>query len=254
MPELDPFDARLEHAAHAFADRAQTSVDAVAVAGRAIGHRQTGVASLLSRAVPVPVPLLAVAALVLAFAGWSLSGGGPFPVHIWLGPVATPTASPTPTPTPTPSPTPTVAPTAPALVTGTGSSTGRSPGAATPGEGGIAHWQGIVIDVVTTTDDPRVNGTGTFRLSSDASGQLGFTWGTFRLDAAGGSWEGTCTGAMWEGLTPFYDGLAGANQSCWLQGTGSHAGMTFYLSYRFAGVSGPDALLGTIAPAEPPSQ
>ena len=250
MPELDPFDARLEHAAHAFADRAQTSVDAVAVAGRAIGHRPTGVASVLSRAVPVPVPLLVVAALMLAFAGWSVSGGGPFPVRIWLGPVATPTASPTPTPSPTPS----VAPTAPALVTGTGSSTGRSPGTATPGEDGTAHWQGIVIDVVTTMDDPRVSGTGTFRLSSDASGQLGFVWGTFHLDAAGGSWEGTCTGAMWEGLTPFYDGVAGATQSCWLQGTGSYAGMTFYLSYRFAGVSGPDALLGTIAPAKPPSQ
>ena len=32
MPELEPFDARLEAAVHAFADRAQTSVDAAAMA------------------------------------------------------------------------------------------------------------------------------------------------------------------------------------------------------------------------------
>ena len=32
MPELEPFDARIEAAVHAFADRVQTSVDAAATA------------------------------------------------------------------------------------------------------------------------------------------------------------------------------------------------------------------------------
>lgn len=258
MPELGPFDARLEHAVHAFADRAQTSVDAAAVAGRAIGHRRTGPWAVLTRAVPVPVPLLALAALVLAFTGWSLAGGGPFPVRIWLGPVATPTAPPTssPTPSPTPRPTPTIAPDAPAYVTGTGTSTEQSAGSTTVDDDGIAHTSGVVIEVVTEMDDPRVTGTGTFRLSSDATGQLGFAWGTFRLDAAGGVWEGTCSGATWDGPVAYSQDVAGATQSCWLQGSGSHAGLTFYLRYRFArqALWVPDELLGTILPAEAPSR
>ena len=40
MPELEPFDARIEAAVHAFADRALTSVDAAATAERAMRPRQ----------------------------------------------------------------------------------------------------------------------------------------------------------------------------------------------------------------------
>lgn len=248
MAELNPFDARLEHAVHAFADRAQTSVDAVAIAAGAIGHRRTGPWAVLGRAVPVPVPVLVVAALLVAFAGWSLTGGGPFPVRIWLGPVATPTAAPTPSPTPspTPRPTPTVAPDAPAYVTGTGIRTEQSAGTTTLDNKGISHTLGVVIGVVTDLDDPRVSGTGTYRLSVDASGSLGFTQGTFRLDVPGGAWEGTCTGSTW-------NDLGAGDLSCWLVGSGRHAGLTFYLNHRFAGGSDPDQLLGTIIPGEPPS-
>ena len=42
MPELDPFDARLTAAVHAFADRAATDVDAAAMAERAVGRRRAG--------------------------------------------------------------------------------------------------------------------------------------------------------------------------------------------------------------------
>jgi hypothetical protein len=252
MPELDPFDIRLEHAVHAFADRAQTSVDAVAVAGRAMGHRRTGPWAVLGRAVPVPVSLIAVSAVLLAFAGWSISGGGPFPVRIWLGPVATPVAtptaapSPTPTPSPTPRPTPTIAPDAAAYVTGTGTSTQQSAGTTTLDEDAIAHTNGVLIEVVTEMDDPRVTGTGTYRLRVEASGSLGFASGTLGLVTAGGGWEGTCTGSIW-------DGLRAGILSCWLEGSGPYAGMTVYLNHRFQGGPVPDDLLGTIFRGEPPS-
>ena len=248
MAELSHFDARLEHAVQAFADRAQTSVDAVAVAVRVIGHRRTGPRVVLGRAVPVPVSVLVVAALLVAFAGWSLTGGGPIPVRIWVGPVATPTAAPTPSPTPspTPRPTPTVAPDAPAYVTGTGVRTEQSAGTTTLDKKGITHTLGVVIGFATDLDDPRVSGTGTYRLSVDASGSLGFTRGTFRLDVPGGAWEGTCTGSTW-------NDLSAGDLSCWLVGSGRYAGVTFYLNDRFAGGSDPDQLLGTIIPREPPS-
>jgi hypothetical protein len=95
-------------------------------------------------------------------------------------------------------------------------------------------------------DDPRVNGTGTYRLGVDASGALGFAQGTLRLEVPGGSWDGTCSGSTW-------DGIGSGTLSCWLEGSGPYAGMTFYLSHRFGGEAEPDTLLGTILAAEPPS-
>ena len=248
MAELSRFDARLEHAVQAFADRAQTSVDAVAVATRASGHRRTGPRVVLGRAVPVPVSVLVLGALLVALAGWSLTGGGPIPVRIWLGPVATPTAVPTPSPTPspTPNPTPTVAPDAPAYVTGIGIRTVQSAGTTTLDKKGIAHTLGIVIGFATNLDDPRVSGTGTYRLSVDASGSLGFTHGTFRLDVPGGAWAGTCTGSTW-------NDFGAGDVSCWLVGSGRYAGLTFYLNHRFVEGTDSDRLLGTIIPGEPPS-
>ena len=244
MPELDPFDVRLEHAVHAFADRAQTSVDAVAAAGQAIGHRRTGPWAVLGRAVQVPVALLVVPLVLVALVAWSLTGGGPFPVHVWFGPAATPTAAPT--PTPSPSPTPTIAPDAPASVTGTGSSTQQSAGTTTVGEDGIAHTNGVVIEVVAEMDDRRVTGTGTYELSVEASGSLGFATGTLVLVTADGAWEGTCTGSIW-------DGVGAGTLSCWLEGSGPYAGMSCYLNHGFQGGAVPDELLGTVLPSDPPS-
>jgi hypothetical protein len=256
MPELDPFDIRLQHAVQAFADRADTRVDAVVVAERAMRRRRRGAWVVLGRAVPVPIVLLAAPVLLLVFLGWSLSGGGPLPIRVWLAPVPTPGAMPTPSPTLLPSPAPTVEPLAPAFVSGTGTSTQVAPTASPPGQGNLPSVTGAVIEVATVTSDPRTAGTGTFRLDVDAgSGQmLGFVSGTLRLDAARGAWQGPCTGASWSGLTPFYDGVAGANVSCWLTGSGAYNGLTFYLDYRFAGWESPDELLGIIAPANPPSQ
>ena len=155
MPELDPFDARLGAGVRAFADRAETSVNAAAMAEHARRHRRTGRLSWLGVAVPVPVSILVVLGMLAAFAGWSVTGGGPFRLGITLGPrpLPSPTAAPTPsaTVTPTPSPMPTVAPDAAAHVTGTGSSTVQSVGKTMLDAKGIAHTQGIVIVVTTET-------------------------------------------------------------------------------------------------------
>lgn len=246
MPELDAFDARIDAAVRAFADRALTSVDAASVAASAVGHRRTGPWAILNRSVPIPVPLLAGALLLVAFLGWSVSGGGPFPVHVWLGPAATPTQAPTPSPSPTPLPTPTVAPDAPAYVTGTGSSTVQSAGTTAPDDQGIAHTQGVVIAVVVTMGDPRAAGAGTYDLDIDASGSLGFAAGTLRLDTGDGSWSGPCTGST-------RDGLTAGDLSCWLKGGGTNLGLTYYLNHRFGGGPEPDAFQGVILANPPPS-
>jgi hypothetical protein len=249
MAELDPFEARLAGAVRAFADRAQTDVDAAGVAARAIGRRPTGPWAVLHRSVPVPVPVLAVAVLLIAFAGWSVAGGGPFPVRLWVGPATpTPTVSPTPTPSPSPlpSPLPSIEPLAPAYVTGTASSTVRSTGSMTLDADGIAHTEGMVIAVVTSLDDARVTGTGTYDLAMDASGSLGFTWGTLRLEAGGATWAGACSGSTGEDPGEY-------DLACWLGGSGPYDGLTFYVNHRLGGSSEPGVVLGVILPGEPPS-
>jgi hypothetical protein len=66
MPELDPFDARLTTAVRAFADRAETGVDAVAVAGRAMGRRRAGAFAWLGHPLPVPAWIVLLVGLLLA--------------------------------------------------------------------------------------------------------------------------------------------------------------------------------------------
>jgi hypothetical protein len=242
MPERDPFDDRLAQAVHAFADRARTSVDAVAVAEQAIGPRRAGPLAMLGRAVPVPVGLLVIPLVLAWLLGWSLTGGGPFPIRPWTAPLATPTVA----PTPTAAPTPTIAPDAPAHATGTASTTRRAAGTTTLDDNGLAHTSGVVLEVVATMDDPRIAGTGTYRVNVDADGALGFASGTLRLVAADGSWSGTCSGSTW-------DGLDAGNLSCWLAGDGPYAGMTLHLNHRFGGGSAPDDVSGTVYPGEPPS-
>jgi hypothetical protein len=208
--------------------------------------------AVLHRAVPVPVPVIVVALLIVALAGWSLAGGGPFPIRMFTGPAPAPTR--TEAPTSTPSPTLTIELLAPAYVTGTGISTQLAPTLAPPAVGLAPALAGAVLQVMTTTDDERATGAGTFQLDVTAGwGGLQFLAGDLRLEAGPGTWEGECTGAGWSGITPHYDGFAGAAVSCWLNGGGPYDGMTFYLNYRFAGWESPDEVVGTILPAEPPS-
>lgn len=241
MSELESFEVRVTTAVHAFADRAETEVDAVAVAARAISRRRTGMLAVLGHPVPVPASFLVVSALLLAFGAWSLTGDGPVPVHVSLGPGATPTVA----PTPTPAPTPTIAPMAPAYVTGTGSTTRVAAGTTTVDNAGIAHTLGVALAVVSDMSDPRVTGTGTYRLGVDTSGQLGFAAGTLLLENAHGSWAGTCTGATRYDLTT-------GDLSCWLVGSGAYQGLTYYISHHIA-ATGKDALTGVVLEGSPPS-
>ena len=76
MPELEPFDTRLGAAVHAFADRAQTSVDAAATADHAMRQRHRGRLAWLGIAVPVPVSILVVLVLLVLALAASLGIGG----------------------------------------------------------------------------------------------------------------------------------------------------------------------------------
>jgi hypothetical protein len=112
---------------------------------------------------------------------------------------------------------------------------------------GQRYRDGVVLFTLTM-NDPRVTGTGTWNVSVDAYDLVvGPEWGPYTLEAEGGTWEGTCTGATWRAG----DGMVG---SCWLTGTGDYEGSTFYLHHAKApGVSHAD-VQGIIYPGTPPTQ
>ncbi|MCU0478197.1 MAG: hypothetical protein MUE92_05570 [Chloroflexi bacterium] len=78
MPELDPFDVRLTAAVRAFADRSETSVDATAMAERAIGRRRRPAGAFAWLTSPLPVPagiVLLLGLLLAALLGATMIGG-----------------------------------------------------------------------------------------------------------------------------------------------------------------------------------
>lgn len=239
MPELDPFDARLEHAVHAFADRAQTSVDAAAVAGRAIGRRRTGVWAVLGHSVPVAVSVLVLSALLLAILAWSLQAGAPWDGRNSAVPptTATPTiAAVTPTPGHSPDGQ------GDEVVEGTESIvlttqyTEKQVGA-------VQQLRGGVVTTTAVMNDPRASGTGTWRVSVDAYTAVGPDWGTYRLENAEGAWEGTCSGGTWGAGD-------GAMRTCWLTGSGAFVGYSYFLYATWAS-PGPGRVQGVIYPGSP---
>ena len=174
MPELDPFDARLGAGIRAFADRAQTSVDAAAMAEHARRHRRTGRLSWLGVAVPVPVSILIVLGLLLLALALAFGAGAPWSHQGSVLPIAL--ASPT-------APQPLAGHDPHRQLADARADADRRPGrprarhrdrllsGAVPGhdharQKGIAHTQGVVIEVTTDMDDPRVTGTGTYHLDS----------------------------------------------------------------------------------------
>ena len=102
-----------------------------------------------------------------------------------------------------------------------------------------------VITVTTRMSDPRVSGTGTWRVSADLSPAAGPRWGAYRLETAAGAWDGTCSGAAW-------DAGAGGAWSCRLTGSGAYDGYS-YLFSATTGDSGTDDVRGVIVPGPPPS-
>jgi hypothetical protein len=253
MPELEPFDSRLTAAVHVFADRAQTSVDAAAVAERASRARRAGRLSWLGAVVPVPVPVVIVVALLVTALSLTLGVGALRNDHALVIPVPTPSPSAaTPAATEPASPSPDAAHDGRAdeVVTGIVILTVGIPYPQTQA-GVVSHVRDGVITMTMQVSDPRVGGTGTWHVSADLGPTAGPEWGPYRLENAEGAWDGTCSGTAWNS-DGGGDRGEGAAWSCWLTGSGAYDGYTTYLSATWS-VPGPGDVRGVIYPAPPPA-
>jgi len=248
MPELDPFETRLTAAVHAFADRAQTGVDATAVAARSVGRRRTGAFAWLWSPLPVPAGVLLTLALLLALLAWTVQVGAPWDRHTSLVPPAAPSASPVVTPTTAPTLTPRPTPAPPTdgqgdeVVSGTETVSVASYGTSAL-VGSTTQTRGVVATTVDTMNDPRVTGTGTIHGANDSYGSVGPQWGTYRLENAGGAWEGSWTGALWSSGNV-------SQVTAWLVGSGAYEGFTYYL---YARGTNPMRVDGVIFRGSPPA-
>ncbi len=203
---------------------------------------------------------------IATFAAASLLGG-------CASSAATPTVTPTATPTGTPAATPTSVATATMTPTATPTSVATAtivPKAVTygpvaviagvencnmdaifgttSGEGTtVQHSRNGTAKCTDTTNDPRVNGTYTatwnmdyWGTPDDRNGAL-VQWGTARLVAAGGAWEGRATGV--------YSTDRGDTIVTWWTGTGAYAGLAYF---ELATGTGPWTIQGQIFPGSPP--
>jgi hypothetical protein len=166
--------------------------------------------------------LLAGAALPAASCG---AAATPTPA-----PTSPPTAEPTAAPTEAPTPRPTAKPTPPPVPATDGEGdeavVGTQSGTITTSYtmervGDVLQYRDGVATTTDTMNDVRVAGTGTYTFSLDAHTVVGSEWATYRLENAGGSWEGPCTGATYmDDITSIV--------TCWLVGSGEYAGYTYY--------------------------
>jgi hypothetical protein len=241
MPELDPFDIRLAAAIRTFADRAETRVDATDMANRTIGRRRFASLVWLGRPLPVATSILLLLGLLLALLAWSVQVGAPWDQRTSVVPLPAPTASPVLAPTATP--TPTTDGVGDEYVNGTGTFSIVDSGTSAQ-VGDVTQLRGFVATSTDTMNDPRVTGTGTLRLSIDTYSPVGREWGSYRLENAGGAWEGTVTGAAWN------RGNA-SDVSGWLVGSGAYEGYTYFVHTRSSDTS--TETEGIIFPGSPPA-
>jgi len=248
MHEVEPFEARLAAAVHAFADRAETKVDAMEVAERVVGRRRVGTFAWLGRPLPVVASVLITLGLLLALLAWSVQVGGPWDRRTSVvpppAPTETPAAAPTAaaTPTSTPTPVPTTDGVGPEFVSGTEVISVQTYGTSV-GVDGVTQMRGVVATSVDTMNDPRVTGTGVIHGDNDSYGSVGPQWGTYRLENAEGAWEGRWTGALWgHGLV--------SDVTAWLVGSGAYEGYTYYFH---AHGGEPVKVEGIIFPGSPPA-
>jgi hypothetical protein len=169
----------------------------------------------MHRMLAVLVPL----ALVAAACGSGAATATPSPDLV-------PAASTTPVGTPkdiTPSatPVPSVEPMAPAKVTGAATLIQTDEGTES-GTGDRLHISGMVVKSTEESSDPRVDGgKSTARVTVDTVGDYGWETVEMVIEKDGGTWEGTCSGAI--------RGSGNASSlSCWLTGTGAYSGLTYY--------------------------
>jgi len=109
----------------------------------------------------------------------------------------------------------------------------------------VGDVEKVRLRTLATTDtmnDPRVTGKGTVQFNGDFWGPIGTEWGTFRLENAGGAWEGEWTGASWNS--------GPTDVTAWLAGSGDYEGYTYYIH-----LWGTDGLTveGIIFPGSPPT-
>ena len=248
MPELKPFDVRLEAAVHGFADRAQTSVDAAAMAERVMRHRHRGRLAWLGAAVPVPIPILLVLALLVLALVASLGIGAPrrgqdaaLPI-VQASPAAvSPGAS---TPGTSAVPDPGTDGKGDEIVAGTAILALTTPYTESS-VGATSRLRDGVITVTARMSDPRVSGTGTWRVNADLYPTTGPRWGVYRLENAAGAWDGTCSGAAW-------DAGSGGAWSCRLTGSGAYDDYSYLFSATTSEL-GIDDVRGVIVPGPLPS-
>lgn len=246
MPELDPFDIRLEASVRAFADAARTHVDAAATAERAIRRGRAGGLSWLGYAVPVPVSILIVLALVLLALALSLGIGSPRRQEGVVPPVAIASAPSTPASPASLPPAPVPSPDGEGdeIVAGTERLVLPTDWAETAARD-TAWIRESVITTTASMNDPRVRGTGTWQANANLRSGTGPVWGAFRLAGPAGTWEGTCAGSLWA------TGAAGA-RTCWLTGSGDYIGYSYSLAVTWSG-QGPGDVRGVIVPGSPPA-
>ena len=246
MPELDPFETRLTAAVQAFADRAQTGVDATAVAARSVRRRHTGAFAWLWSPLPVPAGILLTVALLLALLAWTFQAGAPWDRRTSVIPPTAPTATPsvkaTPVSQPTVTPVPPTDGAGAGVVRGTETVSPASDGT-TSRIGAVTQVRGVIATTVDAMNDPRVTGTGTMHGANDAYGSVGPQWGTYRLENAKGAWEGTWTGALSSSGTV-------SQLTAWLVGSGAYEGHTYYV---YARGTNPLAVDGVIFEGSPPA-
>ena len=244
MPELTPFDARLGAGVHAFADRAQTSVDAAAMAELAMRPRRRGRLAWLAIAVPVPVSILVVLALLVLALVASLGIGAPKRGQDAALPVVAASPGAASLGAATASPDPGTDGRGDEIVAGTAMLALTTPYTESS-VGATSRLRDGVITVTARMSDPRVSGTGTWRVNADLHPTTGPRWGAYRLENEDGAWDGTCSGAAWD------TGISGA-WSCRLTGSGAYDDYS-YLFSATTSESGGDDVRGVIVPGPLPS-
>jgi hypothetical protein len=106
--------------------------------------------------------------------------------------------------------------------------------------GDVTQTRGETFTDTMAMSDPRVSGTGTGTWNQDGyPGDIGISWGTYRLENEGGAWSGTFTAA---------DGTPTVS-SGFLVGEGGYEGLTFYWHQDMGDQV---SVVGIIFPGDPP--
>lgn len=223
MTRSPDFETRLQQRLQARAALASRDFDAFDIARSAVERRPSRSVVLFGRRLPTlhAVGLVAAISLVALVAGLGTFSGFDRSNGSTAASSATPPVAPSagPSGSPTPVPLPSVDLMVKGYVTGTWTYYGAAP-SQTPAPG---HT--FINAFALQTNDDRVNGDGTFDAADAFNSITGSTWGTIVITNPGGRWSGACLGATWHDRNTVM-------LSCELAGSGSYAGLGFYIQMR----------------------